>query len=107
MLNFTEQTAVYNAINWCDTPYGAINSTAEGVGITMLWCPSDGSIAGLRFYEACAGWDCTTVPITYTDYAGMLGTYCPSDGRQPTITEINLENGMYPDVGVPTTRAWR
>ena len=50
----------------------------------MLWCPSDGTINGLRFYEACAGWDCTTVPITYTNYAGMLGTYCPS--RRP-ITE--------------------
>ena len=72
---------VYNAINFADTPYGAINSTAESIGLTMLWCPSDGTITGLRFYEACAGWDGTTVPITYTDYAGMMGTYCPSDGR--------------------------
>ncbi len=60
-----------------------MNSTAESVGVAMLWCPSDGTIDGLRFYEACAGWDGTTVPITYTDYAGMLGTYCPSDGSSP------------------------
>jgi prepilin-type N-terminal cleavage/methylation domain-containing protein/prepilin-type processing-associated H-X9-DG protein len=106
LLNFTEQTVVFNAINFSDTPYGAINSTAESVGVTILWCPSDGTISGLRFYEQCAGWDGTTVPITYTDYAGMLGTYCPSsipDSKQPNSTELALENGMYPDVGVPTS----
>ncbi len=96
LLNYTEQNAVYNAINFSDTPFGGINSTAESVGITMLWCPSDGTINGLRFFEACAGWDGTTVPITYTDYAGMLGTYCPSDGRTPNATELGLENGVYP-----------
>jgi prepilin-type N-terminal cleavage/methylation domain-containing protein/prepilin-type processing-associated H-X9-DG protein len=99
LLNYTEQTAVYNAINFSDTPYGAINSTAESVGVTMLWCPSDGTINGLRFFETSAGWDGTTVPITYTDYAGMLGTYCPSDGRAPQSVELSLENGVYPDVG--------
>ncbi len=81
LLNFCEQTAVYNAINFQDTPYGARNSTAEGIGLTMLWCPSDGTINGLRFYEACAGWDGTTVPITYSSYAGMIGTYIPNHGR--------------------------
>jgi hypothetical protein len=65
ILSFAEQTAVYNAINFSDTPYGSRNSTAESVGLTMLWCPSDGTISGLRFYEQCAGWDCTTVGITY------------------------------------------
>jgi prepilin-type N-terminal cleavage/methylation domain-containing protein/prepilin-type processing-associated H-X9-DG protein len=103
LLNYTEQTAVYNAMNFSDTPYSARNSTAESVGITMLWCPSDGTISGLRTFVACAGWDCTTVPITYTDYAGMLGTYCPSDGRSPNATELGLENGVYPDVGAPTS----
>jgi prepilin-type N-terminal cleavage/methylation domain-containing protein/prepilin-type processing-associated H-X9-DG protein len=103
LLNYTEQQAVYNAINFSDTPYGAINSTAESVGINILWCPSDGTIAGLRFYETKAGWDGTTVPITYTNYAGMLGTYCPSDGRSPNSAELGLENGMYPDVGAPVS----
>jgi len=101
ILNFAEQTPVYNAINFTDTPYSARNSTAESVGITMLWCPSDGTISGLRFFEACAGWDGTTVGITYTNYAGMMGTYNPNDGRFPIAAELSLENGMYPDVGVP------
>jgi prepilin-type N-terminal cleavage/methylation domain-containing protein/prepilin-type processing-associated H-X9-DG protein len=101
LLNFAEQTQVYNAINFSDTPYGARNSTAEQVGLALLWCPSDGTIAGLRFFEQCAGWDGTTVGIVYSSYAAMLGTYCPFD-QFPTATELGLENGVYPDVGTPT-----
>jgi prepilin-type N-terminal cleavage/methylation domain-containing protein/prepilin-type processing-associated H-X9-DG protein len=101
LLNFCEQGAVYNAINFSDTPYGAINSTAESVGLTMLWCPSDGTIAGLRFFEQAAGWDGTTVGITYSSYGGMIGTYIPNDGGNPTSTEMSLENGVFPDVGTP------
>jgi prepilin-type N-terminal cleavage/methylation domain-containing protein/prepilin-type processing-associated H-X9-DG protein len=97
LLNYAEQTSVYNAINFYDTPYSARNSTAESIGLTMLWCPSDGTISGLRFSEACAGWDGTTVPITYTDYAGMLGTYCPSGSLASAA--LAYENGMYPDGG--------
>jgi prepilin-type N-terminal cleavage/methylation domain-containing protein/prepilin-type processing-associated H-X9-DG protein len=100
LLNFAEQTGVYNSINFYDTPYGARNSTAESVGLSILWCPSDASIIGLRFFEQCAGWDGTTVGITYTDYAAMLGSYCPFD-QFPTATELGLENGVYPDVGTP------
>ncbi len=104
LLAYAEQTTVYNAMNFSDCPISCRNSTAESAGLTMFWCPSDGTISGLRLYVACAGWDCTTVPITYTDYAGMVGTYnptAPSHGRFPSATELSLENGMYPDVGVP------
>jgi prepilin-type processing-associated H-X9-DG protein len=31
----------------------------------------------------------------------MMGTYNPNDGRFPQASELTLENGMYPDVGVP------
>jgi prepilin-type N-terminal cleavage/methylation domain-containing protein/prepilin-type processing-associated H-X9-DG protein len=101
ILNFAEQTAAYNSINWFDTPYGARNKTAEQVGLSMLWCPSDGTISGLRFFEQCAGWDGTTIGITYSSYAAMLGSYCPFD-QFPTSTELQLENGMFPDTGTPT-----
>jgi prepilin-type N-terminal cleavage/methylation domain-containing protein len=103
LLNFTEQTSVYNAINFSDTPYGARNSTAESIGLTMLWCPSDPTITGLRFFETAAGWDGTTVGITYTNYAGMLGTYCPSSGSTPSSASLSAENGMFPDVGTPVS----
>jgi prepilin-type N-terminal cleavage/methylation domain-containing protein/prepilin-type processing-associated H-X9-DG protein len=99
LLNYAEGTTIYNAMNFSDTPYSAGNSTAESTGLTMLWCPSDGTISGLRFSIACAGWDGSTVAITYTDYAGMLGTYCPSQGRTPVQAALAYENGMYPDGG--------
>jgi prepilin-type N-terminal cleavage/methylation domain-containing protein/prepilin-type processing-associated H-X9-DG protein len=102
ILGFAEQTAVFNAINFADTPYSSRNSTAEGMGLSLYWCPSDPDIAGLRFVETDAGWDCTAVPITYTNYGNMLGTYCPNNGREPQPSELALENGMFPDVGVPT-----
>jgi prepilin-type N-terminal cleavage/methylation domain-containing protein len=101
ILNFAEQTQVYNAINFNDTPYSARNSTAESIGLTMLWCPSDATINGLRFFEVQAGWDGTTVGITYGNYGNMMGSYNPNDGRFPNAAELALENGMYPDVGVP------
>jgi prepilin-type N-terminal cleavage/methylation domain-containing protein/prepilin-type processing-associated H-X9-DG protein len=101
LLNFTEQTPVYNSINFNTTPYSAVNSTAESVGLSMFWCPSDGTIAGLKFFESDAGWDCTTVPITFTSYAGMVGTYIPNTGAFSAASELMLENGMYPDVGTP------
>jgi prepilin-type N-terminal cleavage/methylation domain-containing protein/prepilin-type processing-associated H-X9-DG protein len=100
ILPFVEQMAVYNAINWGDTPYGCRNSTAESVGITMYWCPSDGTISGLRFVEQCAGWDGTPVGITYTNYAGMCGNYIPrTPGKYSTQPEMMLENGVYPEQG--------
>jgi prepilin-type N-terminal cleavage/methylation domain-containing protein/prepilin-type processing-associated H-X9-DG protein len=102
ILPYTEQAPLYNSINIGYCPYSWDNATASGAGISMLWCPSDGAIVGLRFTEVSAGWDCANVPITYSSYAGMLGTYCPSDGRFPTSAEMALENGMYPDAGGPS-----
>jgi prepilin-type N-terminal cleavage/methylation domain-containing protein/prepilin-type processing-associated H-X9-DG protein len=106
ILNYAEQTQVFNAINFIDTPYGCINSTAESIGLTMLWCPSDPTIAGLRFFETQAGWDGTTVGITYTNYGNMIGTYMQNNptghARFPSAAELATENGMYPDAGVPS-----
>ena len=50
----------------------------------MLWCPSDGTINGLRFFEH--GRRVGLAPRSASptrSYAGMLGTYCPSDGEFP------------------------
>jgi prepilin-type N-terminal cleavage/methylation domain-containing protein/prepilin-type processing-associated H-X9-DG protein len=104
LIAYAEQTVVYNAINFGDTPYGCRNSTAEASGLAMLWCPSDGTINGLRVLIPGAGWDCTTVPVTYTSYSAMLGTYCPSV-KFPNAASLALENGMYPDVGAPLSVA--
>ena len=84
VLQYTEQSPLYNAINLNLGPFQVRNSTVINTGINTLWCPSDGSIQGLHYFEQSAGWDGATLGITYTSYAGMMGTSCPGyngDGR--------------------------
>ena len=97
LLLFTEQVQTYNAINIQLGPYQVRNSTFPGIGITTLWCPSDPPINGLRFYEACAGWDGTTIGICYTSYRGVCGTFML--GMAHTQTTLNAMQGMFPDTG--------
>jgi prepilin-type N-terminal cleavage/methylation domain-containing protein/prepilin-type processing-associated H-X9-DG protein len=99
LLLFTEQSALYNAINIGLGPYQVRNSTFPGVGTTFLWCPSDAQIINLRYFEQEAGWDGTTVGICYTSYRGVMGTFMNSDNN---ATILSAEQGMFPDVG----RGW-
>ncbi len=73
---YYEQGAVYNALNSMGQIYEAANSTVNGVGMSMLWCPSDGDIVGLRYPGAPGdGWDCSPQPMTFSSYAGSMGVY--------------------------------
>jgi prepilin-type N-terminal cleavage/methylation domain-containing protein/prepilin-type processing-associated H-X9-DG protein len=100
LLLYTEQSALYNAINISLGPFQLRNSTFCGIGINILWCPSDASIWNLRFFEQQAGWDCTTIGITYTSYDGIMGTATP--GYNNTMVQLQGENGMFPDCGKPS-----
>ena len=97
ILGYTEQSPLYNAINITLGPYQLRNSTFCGVGVSILWCPSDGIINGNRFFETSAGWDGTTIGITYGSYAGVMGTSMPGSGV--TQAQLQGENGMFPNVG--------
>ncbi|GAC1451261.1 MAG: DUF1559 domain-containing protein [Isosphaeraceae bacterium] len=98
ILQFTEQSPFANSINFSLGCYQLRNSTACGVGLSILWCPSDGEINGLRFFEPSAGWDGTTIGITYADYAGMMGTCFPYGNNQAQLAAMN---GMFFDMGTP------
>jgi prepilin-type N-terminal cleavage/methylation domain-containing protein/prepilin-type processing-associated H-X9-DG protein len=98
LLLYTEQSALYNAINIGLGIYQVRNSTFPGIGISFLWCPSDAEIQGLRFFEAGAGWDGTTIGISYTSYRGVMGTFMAGDNQ----TTLSAEQGMFPDTG----RGW-
>jgi prepilin-type N-terminal cleavage/methylation domain-containing protein/prepilin-type processing-associated H-X9-DG protein len=97
LLQYTEQVQLYNAINIGMGPYQVRNSTFPGIGITTLWCPSDGVINGLRYFEQSAGWDGTTIGICYTSYRGVMGTFMNDAGTNPSI--LAAEQGMFPDIG--------
>ena len=98
LLLYTEQQQLYNAINITLGPYQVRNSTFPGVGISTLWCPSDGQITNLRYFEQSAGWDGTTIGICYTSYNGCQGTFTGNSGN---TTYLAAMNGMFPDQGTP------
>ena len=52
LTQFYEQGNIFNALNCSVMIYMYPNSTVSGIGMSTLWCPSDGDIAGLR-YPAC------------------------------------------------------
>jgi prepilin-type N-terminal cleavage/methylation domain-containing protein len=92
---YLEQGAAYNAIS-TSLLYEAMNSTVSGVGLSVLWCPSDGQIAGLRWPGAVGdGWDNSPIPTTYSSYGGNLGpiVFCWDDPRLSSMQGIFAHNG--------------
>jgi prepilin-type N-terminal cleavage/methylation domain-containing protein/prepilin-type processing-associated H-X9-DG protein len=72
---YYDQGAVFNALNTSVMLYEYPNSTIPGVGISIMWCPSDGEIVGLRYPGGPGdGWDCSPIPNTFSSYAANMGT---------------------------------
>jgi prepilin-type processing-associated H-X9-DG protein len=79
---FLEQGQLYNAINFMEAVYYNQNLTAHGIGISTLWCPSDGTISAIQtlqdnppgslFYEAVPG---GSARMAYSSYGGMVGPW--------------------------------
>ncbi len=111
LLNYTEQAPLYNAFNTyfgyrCDQ-----NSTVSGVGLGMLWCPSDTQVAGV-FYTEPAGAKHKTYPqiFMFTSYAGCYGEWAsspwyPSAALQQQNGAI-VSNGVSPVFEIGNT-LWR
>ncbi len=75
LTQFYEQGNIFNALNTSVMIYMYPNSTVNGFGMSILWCPSDGDIVGLRYPGMPGdGWDCSPIPMTFSSYAGNLGT---------------------------------
>jgi prepilin-type N-terminal cleavage/methylation domain-containing protein/prepilin-type processing-associated H-X9-DG protein len=97
LTQFIEQGVIFNALNTSLMIYLAPNSTVNGIGLTTLWCPSDGEIAGLRAPNNSndTGWDCAWQPLTYSSYAGNLGPliYQYNDPNLGTMRGIFAHTG--------------
>jgi prepilin-type N-terminal cleavage/methylation domain-containing protein/prepilin-type processing-associated H-X9-DG protein len=96
LTQFYEQGNIFNALNCSVQIYTYPNSTVNGFGLSILWCPSDGEIAGLRYPGAPTdGWDCAPIPMTFSSYAGNLGTliYQYDDASLGTMQGIFPHNG--------------
>ncbi|MHB1561791.1 MAG: DUF1559 family PulG-like putative transporter [Isosphaeraceae bacterium] len=100
---YFEQTNIFNAWNSSIMPFEYPNSTVNGFGLSILWCPSDGIIAGLRWPgQPGDGWDCSPIPMTYSSYAGNLGCliYQWNDPQLNTMKGIFAHNGNGPIGGI-------
>jgi len=101
LTQFIEQSAIYNAMNFSIPIYYSANSTVCGTGLSVFWCPSDGSIVNLRYTASAPGMVYDGLPMTYSSYAGSLGTwkYFPY-GTGADQTQLGLMNGMFQYIGM-------
>ena len=102
-----EQQVLANAYNFSLINWTADNGTVGSTGLSVLWCPSDGSIAGLRSTFAGWGWDGSTQTLVYTSYAGNMGTFTKVPITVTSLAQhmavLNQANGVFFYLGWP---AW-
>ena len=107
MLPYYEQSTLANAYNYSLHFAMAQNNTVCGTGLSMLWCPSDGLITNLA--TLISGWniDGSDQVLTYSSYAGSVGTFdrvaVRADITTPAVYQANLnaQNGMFGYIGWP------
>jgi prepilin-type N-terminal cleavage/methylation domain-containing protein/prepilin-type processing-associated H-X9-DG protein len=92
---YLEQTPIANAMNFSIPMFYSANTTVSGTGLTVLWCPSDGSIVSLSYtYPAPYTFDGGPLPMTYSSYAGNMGMWTYFWGW-------SLMNGLFNHIGMP------
>ena len=105
MLPYFEQQVLANAYNYSLHNWVADNSTVGATGLNVLWCPSDGLIAGLHVRYAGWGWDGSDQILTYTSYAGSMGNFCkvPIHVTSPAQHQavLNQADGLFNYLGWP------
>jgi prepilin-type N-terminal cleavage/methylation domain-containing protein/prepilin-type processing-associated H-X9-DG protein len=108
MLSFFEQGTLANAYNYSYICWTAPNNTVCWTGMNVLWCPSDGAIAGLKNLVGSWGWDCTDQKLVYTSYCGNVGTFDRIAIRAQVVgsgyyqTMLSQANGVFFYIGYPT-----
>jgi prepilin-type N-terminal cleavage/methylation domain-containing protein/prepilin-type processing-associated H-X9-DG protein len=108
MLPFFEQGTLANAYNYSLINWTVQNNTVCWTGLNVLWCPSDGSIAGLKTLISGWGWDCSDQNLVYTSYAGNVGTFDRIALRAQVAnagyyqTMLSQSNGLFYYIGYPT-----
>jgi len=102
MAQFFEQGNVYNTYNNQLFIYIAPNATVNGIGLNILWCPSDGDIVGKRYAgQPTDGWDDAPIPMTFTSYAGNYGPLFYSAGRNISADLNGQNQGAFEHAGRP------
>lgn len=99
---YLEQGAAYNALNSSICIYVAQNSTVNGIGVGLLWCPSDAGVVNLRYPGKDEGWDdgCP-LPMTFSSYATNLGPLYYYPKGDSAFPYLNSNTGVVYHVGHP------
>jgi prepilin-type N-terminal cleavage/methylation domain-containing protein/prepilin-type processing-associated H-X9-DG protein len=105
MAEFLDQRPIANATNYSIPMYYAANTTVCGTSLNVLWCPSDGEIVNLKHtYDAPYTFDGGSLPMTYSSYAGNMGTW-PSVAFDPSSggnqAGLKAVNGVLFFIGFP------
>jgi prepilin-type N-terminal cleavage/methylation domain-containing protein/prepilin-type processing-associated H-X9-DG protein len=79
LLPYFEQNQVANTFNFSFSPYQIANSTVMGIGMTALWCPSDGTVSNMASITPSSLWGACATAFTpikayHTSYGGNAGT---------------------------------
>ncbi|SIO58508.1 prepilin-type N-terminal cleavage/methylation domain-containing protein/prepilin-type processing-associated H-X9-DG domain-containing protein [Singulisphaera sp. GP187] len=99
---FMEQGAAFNALNSSICIQVAQNSTVGGFALSLLWCPSDGNVVGLRYPGKDEGWDDNApLPMTFSSYATNLGPLYYHPKGDTNYPLINNNTGAVYHVGHP------
>jgi prepilin-type N-terminal cleavage/methylation domain-containing protein/prepilin-type processing-associated H-X9-DG protein len=98
---FIEQGNAYNSYNTQIFLYVAANATVNGVGLSALWCPSDGDVVGKHYDgQPTDGWDDAPIPMTFTSYGANLGPLFYFAGRGSTPQAlVALNQGIFEHAG--------
>jgi prepilin-type N-terminal cleavage/methylation domain-containing protein/prepilin-type processing-associated H-X9-DG protein len=108
LLPYIEQGTLANAYNYAYINWTAPNNTVCWSGLSVLWCPSDGSIVGLKNLVPGWGWDCSNQYLVYTSYCGNVGTFDRIAFRAQVVsgsyyqTMLAQANGVFYYIGYPT-----
>jgi prepilin-type N-terminal cleavage/methylation domain-containing protein len=100
---FIEQGSIYNAMNFSIPMYYAANNTVSATGLSVLWCPSDGSIVDLSHpYPPGADFDGAPLTTTYSSYGGNHGTWTYRRiFSAAALRQLGLMNGLFQKIGMP------
>jgi prepilin-type N-terminal cleavage/methylation domain-containing protein/prepilin-type processing-associated H-X9-DG protein len=102
LTQFYEQGAIFNSLNTSLMIYLAENSTTNGFGVAILWCPSDTGVVNFRYPGAATdGWDDSPIPMTFSSYAGNLGPYYYYPRGDTNFPLLGANVGLFYHVGHP------
>jgi prepilin-type N-terminal cleavage/methylation domain-containing protein/prepilin-type processing-associated H-X9-DG protein len=87
LMQYAEQTALFNACNFNINMYNPQNTTISAVGLNTLWCPSDPKVADLYTYPpgVVGTLPGVSLPMHFTSYGANSGEFFIFDQTNATV----------------------